>query len=150
MGLLHVRRKCCQSTLLIIRCFLSADFCLLRFVLQLHHKPRPTQDIIDAYLKLRGTLPESIIRRVIVPTTKEDVAALIQTFIGPDRQGPANAHQFDPTAMFNQAMAGPDAEPPLTFDTTAPQPDVMPDPTPTTTTQPNTTGPAHGKIALRI
>ena len=62
-----------------------------------------------AYLALDGRLPDDIIRNVVVPTN-EDVQ-LVRVFIGEDRQGPANVHEFDPEAMYDQALEGPDAEP---------------------------------------
>ena len=60
------------------------------------------------------TLPPSVLKQVVVARNETDAATLVRTYLGEDRVGPANTHQNDPDALFNQAMAGPDATPPPT------------------------------------
>lgn len=68
------------------------------------------------------TLPSSVLKEVVVARNENDAATLVRTYLGEDRVGPANTHRNDPDALFNQAMAGPDATPspppvtPTTFD----------------------------------
>jgi hypothetical protein len=58
------------------------------------------------------TLPESVLKQVVVAQNEEDASSLVRAYLGADRVGPANTHQLDPDALFKQAMAGPDAAPP--------------------------------------
>lgn len=61
------------------------------------------------------TLPPSVLKQVVVARNETDAATLVRTYLGEDRVGPANTHHNDPDALFNQAMAGPDATPPPTL-----------------------------------
>lgn len=71
----------------------------------------PSEDIVQAYMEL-DTLPSSVMKEVVVARNVNDASTLVRTYLGEDRVGPANTHQNDPDALFNQAMEGPDASPP--------------------------------------
>lgn len=78
---------------------------------QVYNLTPPSDEIVKAYMELQS-LPSAVLQEVVVPQNENDAATLVRTYLGEDRVGPANTHQNDPEAVFNQAMAGPDATPP--------------------------------------
>jgi hypothetical protein len=91
-------------------------FICMYVVMQVYNLPPPSDEMVQTYMDL-NTLPTSVLKEVVVARNENDAATLVRTYIGEDRVGPANTHQNDPDAMFNQAMAGPDAIPPLIMTT---------------------------------
>jgi hypothetical protein len=85
---------------------------LRRCCSQVYGLDPPSEDIAQAYRNL-DTLPESVVATTVVARTATDAALLVRTYLGPDRVGPANVHGNNPDALFEQAMEGPDARPPV-------------------------------------
>lgn len=88
--------------------------------MQVYNLKPPSPDIVQAYEAL-DTLPTSVLKQVVVPRKAIEAAEMVRTFLGDDRVGPANTQRFDPEALYNQALAGPDAVPtdgPAPMDTT--------------------------------
>lgn len=63
-------------------------------------------------------VPLPLLLEAVVPRTRDQATAVNSRYQGEDRQGPANNHGNDPTSMLDQALLGPDAEPPAVSDTT--------------------------------
>lgn len=94
-------------------------------MLQVYNLPLPSPDIIKAYEALNDTLPQSVVQTVVVPRIRSEAAELLRVYIGEDRVGPANTQQHDFESMFNQAMAGPDSEPPIPRDGPRPTGEII-------------------------
>lgn len=82
---------------------------------QVYNLPPPPPELQKAY-EAMDSLPASVLQQVIVPTTENDAASMVQVFLGEDRVGPANTHRFDPNSLLKQALLGPDAVPSLPSD----------------------------------
>jgi hypothetical protein len=78
-----------------------------------YNLPPPTPEVLAEYELLDDSVPVAWLENAAVATTEEGARNLNKTYIGEDRMGPANVHNYDPSTAMARALAGPDAHPPL-------------------------------------
>lgn len=77
--------------------------------------PPPPEELLAEYHELT-TIPMSMQKSAVVPRNVESTKALVKTWCGADRSGPANNHQFDPDFVLQSALEGVDHVMPIPTD----------------------------------